>query len=127
MSRELILTPAGHLLLREDEAERTDGPNAWMKRVVDAFLSCQAAGLFALAATRPDTPPSPSLSFWRDFACRYLTRLCRTPEFAGDRLDPIDPPVPAEVATILLSVPPMQGGEYLNLDMLQGLWIDLDA
>ena len=125
MNYDLILTPAGHLLLRD--VEGCDDPDAWMKRAVAAFSSSQAAGLFALATTKPDTPPSPSFSFWRDFACRYLTELCRTPESAGDRHDPIDPPVPAEMATTLLSAPPMQGGEYLNDAVLQEIWANLDS
>jgi len=110
MRHELALTPVGHLLLHECETEGTERPDAWMKRAADAFASCQAAGLFALAATKPDAPPPRSFSFWRDFACRYLTRLCRTPEFAGDRLDPIDPPAPVDMATILLSAPPCRAG-----------------
>ena len=125
MDYDLVLAPSGHLLLRE--AEGSGEPDAWMKRAVAAFSSSQAAGLFSLAATRPDTPPSPSFSFWRDFACRYLTELCRTPEFAVDCLDPIDPPIPAKIATTLLSAPPMQGGEYLNGDVLQELWANLDS
>ena len=127
MSYELILTPAGHLLLHEGGAEETGAPDAWMKRAADAFSSSQAGGLFALAAAKPDTPPPPAFSFWRDFACRYVIQLCRTPELAGDGLDPIDPPGPAETATLLLSAPPMQGGEYLSAEVLEGLWVDLDA
>jgi len=127
MSNELILTPAGHLLLREGKAEEPGTHDAWMKRAVDAFSSSQAAGLFMLAVAKPDAPPPPSFSFWRDFACRYVTRLCRTPELAGDGLDLIDPPGPAETATMLLSAPPMQGGEYLTAEVLQCLWTDLDS
>jgi non-specific serine/threonine protein kinase len=102
-------------------------PDAWIKRAVASFSSCQAAGLFSLAATRPDTPASPSLSFWRDFAGRYVTELCRTPEFSSSCLDPIDPPAPVEMTTIRLGAPPMQGAEYLNDNVLRGLWGDLDS
>jgi non-specific serine/threonine protein kinase len=122
---EFALTPAGRLLLRESEGAVK--PDAWMKRVADAFSAGHVAGLFALAATRPDTPPHPSFLFWRDFVCQYLTRLCRTPEFAGDMIEPIEPLTPADVATMLLSAPPMRGGEYLNAEVLHGLWIELDA
>ena len=97
-----------------------------MNRVAAAFESCQAAGLFALAATRPDAPPPAFCAFWLDFSCRYLTQLCRMPESTVDHLEPIDPPVQAELETVLLGAPPMQGGEYLSADVLHGLWIDLD-
>jgi len=72
-------------------------------------------------------PPSPSFSFWRDFACRYLTQLCRTPEFVGELLNPVEPPFESELATMLLSAPPMQGGEYLSVEVFQDLWVDLDS
>ncbi|MBN1919528.1 MAG: DEAD/DEAH box helicase [Verrucomicrobia bacterium] len=127
VSCDLTLTPAGRLLVREDEGEDGVGPDAWMKRAVAAFSSCQAAGLFALAATRPDTPPPPSFCFWRDFACAYVTQLCRTPEIAGNRLSLIEPPAETERMTMLLSAPPMRGGEYLSSDVFRDLWVDLDA
>jgi SNF2 family DNA or RNA helicase len=127
MSYELILTPAGRLRFREGETEGAGKPGGWLRKVLDAFSSSQASGLFALAASNPDTPLSPSLSYWRDFACRYVTQLCRTPEFAGDTLDPIDPPGSWEIETMLFAAPPMQGGEYLNSSVLHDLWIDLDG
>ena len=124
MSYELIITPAGHLLLRE--AEGNGELDAWTKRVVAAFSLSQAAGLFALAATKHDMPPSPSFCYWRDYACRYLTELCRTPESSGDGFHHINPLEPAEMATILLSAPPMPGGEYLSVAVLEETWNSLD-
>ncbi|NQT88553.1 DEAD/DEAH box helicase, partial [bacterium] len=124
---DLALTPAGHLLFRTPETDGAERPDPWMKRAAGAFSRSQAAGLFALAATRPKASPPPSLAFWRDFACRYLAELCRTPESAGDRLGPIEPPSEAELAGLLLSAPPMVGGEYLSLDVLRELWSDLDG
>jgi len=97
-----------------------------MRKAADAFSSCQAAGLFALAASNPDTPLSPTFAYWRAFASRYLTQLCRTPESAGSRLEPVDPPAPAELGALLEAAPPMLGGEYLNTDLLHRFWIGLD-
>ncbi|MFH1893738.1 MAG: DEAD/DEAH box helicase [Candidatus Zixiibacteriota bacterium] len=127
MNYELTLTPAGRLHLREGDNDIGATPDAWMKRVAAAFSACQASGLFTLTATKPDTPPLASFSFWRDFACGYLTRLCRTPESVGRRIDPVEPPFESELATMLLSAPPMQGGEYLSVEVLRSLWVDLDA
>jgi non-specific serine/threonine protein kinase len=127
MNYDLTLTPAGHLRLREGSDDNGQVPDTWMKRVAVAFSSSQPGGLFALAATRPATPPPPSFAFWRDFACRYLTQLCRTPESIGDRLHPIEPPVESELATLLLSAPPMQGAEYLSIEVFRDLWADLDG
>ncbi len=128
MRCDLSLTPAGRLRLAAggDDAEAI--PDAWAKRVAAAFSSSQAAGLFALAATRPEAPPpSPELSFWRDFACSYLTQLCRTPESAGNRIDPVEPPPESALAALMLSAPLMQGGEYLSVEVFQNIWTELDA
>ena len=124
---ELVLTPAGHLLLREQEVDAEREVDRWMKRVAEGFCSGPAAGLLALAATRPDAPPPAPFAFWRDFACTYLTLLCRTPESAADRLEPVEPPASLELVTLVAGAPPMQGGEYLGVEVCQGLWQDLDA
>jgi len=124
---DLILTPAGRLRLIAGEGERTVTSGTWLKKIAESFSSCQSAGLFALAVSSPDRPLSPSLSFWRDFASRYLTNLCRTPESVGDRLDPTDPPAPDEIKSFQDAAPPMVGGEYLNTDLLRDFWIDLDG
>ena len=66
-------------------------------------------------------------SYWREFAVGYLTALCHTPEIAGLELEAIPPPAAAELAALILSVPPMQGAEYLSEATLIGVWNDLDA
>jgi len=126
MSYELILTPAARLRLGQGGGNDAAAPDAWMKRVAAAFASSQAAGLFALGATRPEMPPPPSMMFWRDFACRFLTRLCRTPETAGKRLDPIAAPAEFELMQMQLAAPPMAGAEYLSVAVLGDLWGQLD-
>ncbi|MBI9075822.1 MAG: DEAD/DEAH box helicase family protein [Desulfatibacillum sp.] len=127
MNCDLALTPGGRLLLHETESDGPVIPQAWMKQVQTAFASSQAEGLFALAASRPDSPIPPAFTFWREFSCSYLTVLCRIPEFAGKQLAPMEPPFESELAGMLLAAPPMQGGEYLSFDVFQGLWADLDA
>jgi len=127
LSFDLVLTPAGHLRIKEAESEEAGPSGAWIRKVAEAFSSCQAAGLFALAASNPGTPLSPSLSYWRDFASRYLNHLCRTPESAEHTLDPIEPPYLPEIKAIRDAAPPMVGGEYLNADLLHHFWIDLDG
>jgi superfamily II DNA or RNA helicase len=137
MSLELSLTPGGHLLpsrsgnaaepegaAEPDEAAQLDG---WTKKALEAFRCSQGQGLFVLAATRPEVPLSLSVAFWREYASRYLTELCRTPELTADPLQPVEAPPPGELDGLLLSAPPMQGGEYLRAQVLRGLWSDLDA
>ena len=126
MPHEMSISPSGRLSLRAAEPTEQDAPDAWTRRVVRSFETCPAAGLFAMAAHNPETPPSPSLGFWRDLARRYMTELCRLPEPAGERIDPLKPPAPEEAARILESAPPMEGGEYLSAEVLVKLWEDLD-
>ena len=123
---DVILTPAGHLHWEDGDNNEVAVKDAWTATAAQAFAAGSAAGLFALAATRPKTPPAPVLAYWRDFACQYLSQLCRTPEFSVSRLEPLAPPAPAQLATLLLIAPPMSGGEYLSAEILSSLWRDLD-
>ena len=70
---------------------------------------------------------APAFVYWRDFAASYLTALCHTPEVAGLELEPIPPPTSGELATLILSVPPMDGAEYLSEATLLDAWNDLDV
>lgn len=124
---DLILSPSGRLRLKRDESNEGGKTFSWEKKVFEAFSVHPASGLLALAATRPGTRLSSSVSFWRDFGCRYLTSLCRTPESVGDIFNPIDPPGRFEIEAILFNAPPMEGGEYLNAERLQDIWMQLDA
>ncbi len=80
-----------------------------------------------MATERFDEPLSPSVAYWRDFACTYLTELCHTPESASQVLEPIAPPDTADLSARILNAPPMQGAEYLSEAALVGVWQDLDA
>ena len=132
---ELALTPSGRITLRQttdsqgsppgsSQGAETDGQ---LGRVAKVFGISQGEGLFLLATERFEGPLPPAFSYWREFAVSYLTALCHTPEIAGLELEAIPPPTPAELATLILSVPPMEGAEYLSEATLLGVWKDLDA
>ena len=135
MNIDLAITPFGRITAVEateedrgpsDRAEDAL-PDGRVNRVVKAFASSQAAGLFALATERFDTPLAPSFAYWRAFAGRYLTELCHTPEGTDAALAAVPAPAPSELATALLSVPPMRGAEYLTDGVLAQIWEDLDG
>jgi non-specific serine/threonine protein kinase len=123
---EFTLTPAGRITLHPSLDAPTTEANAQLARLAKAFESSQGEGLFLLAAERFNAPPAPAFSYWRDFAAAYLTALCHTPDVAGLELAAIPPPTSGELATLILSVPPMQGAEYLSEATLLGAWNDLD-
>ena len=124
MDPELILTPTGRLRLRESG---NIPPDSWMKRVASAFSASTGAGLFSLAAMRPEFPLSVTVAFWRDFAANFITQLCRMPSLPGHLMEIPAPPTDAELSSLILSAPPMQGGEYLDMTVLVGLWAELNA
>ena len=124
---EVVLTPEGHIVMREYEVASADATDAWLGRAASAFAASQADGLFALAATRPSVPPSPAVAFWRELACRYLTELCRIPDLTRTALEPIAPPDDDDLAALLLGAPPMPGAEYLSTAVIRERWRELDA
>ena len=81
MSIDLVFTPSGRIAAsgRVEEGARPD-------KVAKAFASSQAEGLFSLATDRSQAPLTPAMAYWRDFAGRYLTELCHTPESTDSQL-----------------------------------------
>ena len=122
---DLTLTPSGSLRLQQGDV--TLEADRWMAGVVKAFGVDPSAGLFALAATRPQMPPLASFVFWREFATGYLMQLCRTPESGGAAPAPVEPPPPLALIALVAGAPPMQGGEYLSVEVLTAQWSDLDS
>ena len=135
MSIDLAFTPSGRIaVVQQSEEDRGFSETSSVvardhpaDKVAKAFESAQAEGLFVLATEKFEIPLAPSYVYWRDFAARYVTELCHTPESDSVRFVPIPPPVSSELATLLLSVPPMQGAEYLTEEALRNVWEDLDA
>ena len=132
---ELVLTPSGRITLRQT-TDSQGSPSTSLQgaetdrqlgRVAKVFGISQGEGLFLLATERFEGPLPPAFSYWRAFAVGYLTALCHAPDIAGLELEAIPPPTPAELATLILSVPPMQGAEYLSETILIDVWKDLDA
>jgi len=131
---DLAFTPSGRISVIEEAPEDGSwvaGPDAVddarLRKVAKALSGRQAEGLFLLATERFDGLLPAPFVYWRDFAARYLTALCQTPESAGPQPDPIPPPEPPELAALLASAPPMRGAEYLSEAALAGVWDDLDA
>ncbi len=124
---ELALTPSGRITVLQTADSQGAEPDSQLARLAKAFATNQGEGLFLLATERFESQFSPAFIYWRDFAASYLTTLCHTPEIAGLELEPIPPPTSGELATLILSVPPMQGAEYLGEATLLELWKDFDA
>src|SRR5690348_6015573 len=81
----LSLTPAGHLFLVPTEDETPALPAELQHRLEQAFHQGAGHGLLDLGLREVGTVLPPAFAFWRDFAARYVTALCMTPDFAEDK------------------------------------------
>jgi len=126
LNLEFSILPSGRLKLLDPDADLASGAlPAWERRLAAAFELGTPAGLIALAGLKPSAALSPAAAYWRSFAGLYLTALCHLPQQDG-ALEAVPEPTPAERATLLLSVPPMRGAEYLDDNALLTNWRELD-
>ncbi|MFT4563211.1 MAG: superfamily II DNA or RNA helicase [Gammaproteobacteria bacterium] len=123
---ELGVLPAGHLewiSIEDDDGEPQPVERATIEQL---FARSITDGLIALAAADDTLDLSPTVSYWRAFACRYLASRCRI-----EQVDPVDPaPVAAldeqQTSSLLDGAPPMRGAEYLSAEVLNGIWFGID-
>ncbi len=124
---DLGLLPSGHLhCFHQQQTIRADKAlqNAPISK---AFARDISEGLFTLAARKSGADLSPSLQYWRSFACKYLSERCLLAPTDPHHPDPVEPFTATETMPLLLSVPPMRGAEYLSASVLQDIRSLLDA
>lgn len=120
-----LLTPQGHLRLVDDtDSDAAPLPLPLSERLAAAFAAGAGHGLLQLGAAEVGTVLPPSFAWWRDFAARYVTALCATPE--GEDFA-IPAPIDASLEALIADVPPMGGAEYLTPAVLAALWGELDS
>ena len=129
----ILLTPHGHLRpYAADLAALTpavaDGlARATAERSEADDLAAPASGsaliLIWLGSEVLGEPLPVAGVFWRELARRYFSQLCQQPEAAGTLVAPLE----AVGMDVVLSAPPLPGGEYLSPEVLAALWADLDA
>ncbi|MCC6853440.1 MAG: DEAD/DEAH box helicase [Rubrivivax sp.] len=117
------LTPSGHLRLLSD-AEAPPLAPALAERLAAAFARGCGPGLLELGARDVASVLPPLLAWWRDFAARYVSALCATPEGAPIA---VAAPDAAALAALAADAPPMRGAEYLSGEVLAALWAELDT
>ncbi len=117
---EIRLTPSGQLRWQAASGESQLPEFAKLQK---SFEKDWPEGLFKLAADKCKTTNSLTLGYWQGLAEHYLTGLCHIPESVDDIV--VEPPSESVFSTLLLSAPPMSGGEYLTLSVLRQIWISL--
>src|SRR5215510_11132841 len=121
MAMEIRLTPTGQLRWEVSEGGTESAVLAPLRK---AFQAEWQEGLFTLAAEKINTDDAPTLRYWQALAERYLTGLCHIP--GATETFEVAAPSPADYASLVLTAPPMQGGEYLSEAGLQTIWEALD-
>ena len=122
-STSLALTPQSRLRLVSDGESPPLAPEL-AKRLAAAFDRGAGHGLLQLGAREVGSALPPVLAYWREFAARYVTALCATPEDAQIAVPPLDAPT---IESLVSDAPPMRGAEYLSSDVLTDLWAQVDA
>jgi superfamily II DNA or RNA helicase len=121
-----VVTPHGSLMLRP--SEETIAVESANSRLETAFLRGPGHGLLCLGADEVGTVLPPVLSYWREFASRYVTALCALPNIGESGTKPPVPvPADGELDKTAAAVPPMTGAEYLTGTVLADLWRGMDA
>lgn len=117
---EIYLHPKGYL--RFDFLEPYED-KAKLSMLASSSQRDWREALFLLASDKIDSSSS-TARYWRAFAEIYVTALCHKTDFMQEWSMP--PPSSAELANLILSAPPMQGGEYISESMLRSIWKNLD-
>ena len=107
-----LVTPHGHHRSMPDY-DAPSLPATLAQRPSDAFSRGSGHGLLHLGAAEVGGILPPSWAWRRDFAARYVTTLCATPE--GDAI-----PTPDRQAfdALVAGAPPVSGAEYLTPEVL---------
>jgi non-specific serine/threonine protein kinase len=124
---DLGLLPSGHLHCFPSTAGDTADKAIHNATISKAFARDMGEGLFILAARKSGADLSPSMQYWRSFACKYLSERCLLAPTDPQQPVPVEPFTATETMPLLLSVPPMRGAEYLSAAVLQDIRSLLDA
>jgi len=120
----LAVSPAGHPHLVP-----TDVPvaAALRARVERDFVEAPFTALLDLGAREPETALPASLAFGRDLARLLVSTACKIPDLERARATLVLPAPSTELDTMLLTAPPMIGGEYLSRPVLAEWWTRLES
>jgi non-specific serine/threonine protein kinase len=125
-SSTLALSPHGRLtLVSMPDAQPL--PLELAEQLVVQVAQGSGQVLLVLGAEHVGAALPPVIAWWRDLAVRYLTSLSTLPDVAEHLPGRVPPPDAGELQALAWSAPPMDGAEYLSVEVLERLWQELDA
>ena len=119
----LALSPRGRLLLDpsvDGTADSIEG--ALAQRVEAAFQRGQGEGLLQLGAREVGTALPPAFGFWRELGGKLMARLCSHPYLETLRERVVVPAPLAELQELAARVPPFDGSEHVDAELLAAHW-----
>jgi len=114
---EVVLTPNATLNLNRDSFIQ-------VPQIQKAFSSDWREGWFEIAASKFVLSLYPALRFWQSISHAFLTKLCHLPEEAEFSF------IASEDQWFddwIANAPPLTGGEYLSVAVLEKMWGELNA
>lgn len=123
----LSLSPAGHLYLYCDSENEETVPLSVADKIKGSFASGSAIGLLRLGVTDFGVTLPSSLVYWQIFSKLFVTevsKLSGLEKFSSEDVLQLLPPL-SDFESYIERAPFMRGGEYLNSEIMIGLWRDL--
>lgn len=122
----LLITPGGRLQIVVDPEGPAEVSPAAVEALTTSFVESNAEGLLLLASQELPAELPATLVFWRGLARQLFVAVCQLGG-EGDlrKWQAVAAPSEAELAQLVVDAPPMQGLEYLTVELLQNLWSEL--
>ena len=121
----IALSPAGHLYLDTCNTQETISL-VTAQKIQDFWHQNYAIGLLRLGL-KPLPTVNITVDFWQKFAREFIAQICKHPNVLEMNTKTIPIISTEELQTFVEQAPFMIGGEYLNLDLLTSIWIDLNS
>lgn len=125
---DLALSPSGRLYWENTESIAAETAGTPVDEKLQALLVVSPLrGLLELGLTMIQTPLPPGLRFWRRFSHDFIHVVCQSARAANDQSEAwrtLPPPL-EELKSLVEQAPFVRGAEYLNLERLGALWLEL--
>jgi len=122
----IALSPMGHLYLETGVKAGESVAKETVRKIQEFWQNDYAVGLLRFGLISLPIELTPSTSFWQEFSREFIAQICRYPDVLEIPTKSISIPVPQDLNSFLEKAPFMLGGEYLNLEVLKNLWLDLN-
>ncbi len=123
---QLFLTPTAKVQIKKTDltgSKQGDKQSQVDAEIYQLFQEDWLEAIFTLAGRKEKVEEHPVLSYWQQLGEKYINALCHLPPKSVE-ISVKKPPV-AYFQEMILEAPPMFGGEYLSVEVLQDIWEQL--